>query len=316
MSRTKTALPVALCLVIMATAARAGDLTSTFNFLRSDVGARASALAGAFFSVTDDPTVVFYNPGALPTLTSPRGSAGFFKELLDVNSGHLAFGMELEGIGTVAAGLVFTHYGEFVETDASGNTTGSFGASDIALTLGYGLLLEEGFSLGGAVKVVHSSIAGYSSTGLAVDAGVLYRIPDSRIALAMSIRNVGTQLDSYLGATEELPLDLGLGVSVVPKGLPLLLNAGVHRLTDDAEIFAERFRAFMIGGEFTLSKVFQLRVGYDNARRRDLKVGTSAGLAGFSAGLGIRVRSYRLDYGLNSLGAIGNLHRITLNAEW
>jgi len=316
MSRSLKSLPAALLLLCWTVPASGGELTSTFNFLRSDVGARAAALAGAFYCITDDPTVVFYNPGGIATLTTTRGSAGFFKELLDVNSGHLAFGTTIEDVGTVAAGVQFTHYGTFTQMDESGNITGSFSASDIALTLGYGMELEGALSLGGAVKFVYSSIAGYNSTALAVDAGALYRVPDTRLTLALSVRNLGAQLDSYIGSTEDLPLDVAFGVSIVPKGLPLLLNAGVHRLADKTDTFGERFRAFMVGGEFTVSKVFLLRVGYDNARRSDMKVGSTSGLAGFSVGLGVRAGTYRLDYSLNSLGTIGNLHRITINAEW
>ena len=169
--------------------------------------------------------------------------------------------------------------------------------------------------LGGAVKGIYSTIGGYSSTGIAADLGVLYTIPSSRFALGATIRNLGAQLSSYGSVSEDLPLDIGLGASIVPKGLPLLLNVGVHRLNDDAADFVSRFRAFTVGGEFTLSRVILLRVGYDNARRKDYKIGSSADLAGFSAGLGILVSGYHFDYALSSLGKAGNLHRISLRTE-
>jgi hypothetical protein len=83
-------------------------------------------------------------------------------------------------------------------------------------------------------------------------------------------------------------------------------------LNENTDSFGDRFRAFSVGGEFTLSKVIQFRFGYNNEQRKDLKIGTSSGLAGFSGGIGITVREYKVDYSLSSLGKIGNLHRISI----
>lgn len=292
------------------------ESNTVYDFLRNDVSARAAGLAGSFFTIVDDPNAVFYNPATLPTISGPRGSIGYFKHLLDINSGHLAYAQEFEGVGHFGAGIVFTNYGSFTETDATGFPLGTFGATDIALTVGYGTMVEENLSVGGAVKFVYSSLAGYSSTGAALDAGILLRFPEARAAVGASIRNLGAQLGTYAGTNEALPLDLSIGGSIIPKGLPLLLNLAFHRLTDDVDSFGDRFAAFTVGGEFTLSTVLQLRLGYDNARRRDLKLGTSSGLAGFSAGLGITVDQYGLDYALSSLGAAGSLHRISIAARF
>ncbi len=304
---------ILLCasLCLAAAGAGAGDNT-TYSFLRADVGARAAALAGSFVSITDDPTALFYNPAALATMDARRGSAGFFKHLLDINSGHLVYTREFEDLGHFGAGVLYTNYGSFTETDENGNEQGNFSAGDVALALGYGNTIRENLYWGGAVKFIYSSIAGYSSTAIAADAGILFLIPESRAALGLSVRNAGTQLSSYLSSSEPLPLDVTLGGSIVPKGLPLLLNLAFHRLNDDNGQFFDRFRSFTIGGEFTISTVLQLRIGFDNAVRKDLKVGTSAGLAGFSAGLGITTGDYRIDYAISLLGNIGSLHRISL----
>ena len=90
------------------------------------------------------------------------------------------------------------------------------------------------------------------------------------------------------------------------------MNLDFHKLNEDQSNFTQRFRAFTVGGEFTLSNVLQLRFGYNNEQRQDLKIGTSAELAGFSAGVGITVREYKIDYGLTSLGKIGAQHRISV----
>jgi hypothetical protein len=296
----------------LSTASCLADSNTTYAFLRNEVGARAAALAGSFITVTGDPNSLFYNPAGLATLDASRGSIGFFKHLLDINSGYLSYSRQFEGIGSVGAGVIYTNYGSFTETDESGNERGTFNAGDFAFVAGYANQFQDDFYWGANLKFIYSSIAGYRSTGIAVDAGLLYVIPESRASLGVSVRNAGTQLSKYLSTSERLPLDVSIGGSIIPRGLPLLLNVNLHRLADDAPTFIDRLRAFSIGGEFTLSKVLQLRVGFDNALRRDLKVGTSSGLAGFAAGLGISIGQYKIDYAISMLGQIGNFHRISI----
>jgi hypothetical protein len=305
-----------LACVAAATLSVRGETNTIYNFLRNDVGARPAALAGSFVAVTNDPNALFYNPASLSTLDNPGGSIGFFKHLLDINSGYVAYSQAIEDIGAFGAGIVYTNYGSFTETDDLGNTIGDFNASDFAVTIGYSNTLQENLYYGASAKFIYSSIAGYRSTGIAGDLGILYVIPESRVTLGASIRNIGRQLSTYLGTREDLPLDVSVGGSVVPRGIPLLLNVNIHKLNEGTSGFIDRFRAFSVGGEFTLSRIFQLRVGYNNEQRKDLKVGTSTGLAGFSIGLGINVSRYKVDYALSSLGAIGSLHRISVATDF
>lgn len=290
--------------------------TSVYEFLRNDVSARAAAMAGSFVSITNDPNVLFYNVAGLGTLDTPRGSVGFFKHLLDINAGYISYGQSFNDIGYFGGGILYTNYGSFTRTDELGNNIGSFNASDIAVAVGYSNILEENLYYGASLKFIYSSIAGYRSTGLAGDLGLLYVMPENRISLGISVRNLGRQLSTYLGTQENLPLDVSIGGSIVPRCIPLLLNVNIHKINEQTDNFADRFRAFGVGGEFTLSKVFQLRFGYNNEQRKDLQIGTTTGLAGFSVGLGVNVSHYKVDYALSSLGTIGSLHRISVGTDF
>jgi hypothetical protein len=106
-----------------------------------------------------------------------------------------------------------------------------------------------------------------------------------------------------------------MGAMIKPEHLPLQLGLSFQRLTETRDDFISHFRSFSLGGEFTLSKPLRLLFGYDNERRRDLKIGTSAGMAGFSFGLGIVMKTLRLDYAYTSLGKIGSLNRITVGMD-
>jgi hypothetical protein len=269
-------------------------------------------MAGTFVTQTDDPNCLFYNPAGLAVMQQPAGSIGFFKHLMDINAGSLAFAYPVPDAGVLSAGIVYFNYGSFDETDDLGTVLGTFSAGDLAFSAGYAGTFEEDLTYGASAKLIYSQIAGYSSTGIGCDAGILYRIPDSKVTVGASIRNLGAQLSRFAGTREDLPVDFTVGGSVVPKGLPLLFSVNFHKLNEASDTFGDRFKRFSVGGEFTLSPVLQARFGYSNSQRRELKIGTSSGLGGFSAGLGVTIEGYRLDYALSSLGKIGSLHRITL----
>ena len=289
---------------------------TAYDFLRTDVGSRAAGMAGSFVSITGDPNTIFYNPAGLSTLEKPMGSLGFFKHLMDINAGYVAYSQEFDNLGYFGVGAVYVNYGSFNETDDLGNVLGTFSASDMAFTLGYSNVMQENLHYGINAKFIYSSIAGFSSTGAAADFGILYAIPESRFSFGASVRNVGGQFSSYIESREKLPLDVVIGASVVPRGLPLLINLNFHKLNEDVDTFGDRFKSFSIGGEFTLSQVIMVRFGYNNEQRRELKIGAGAGLAGFSGGIGVTVKEYKVDYALSSLGKIGEFHRISIGTSF
>jgi len=289
-----------------------GQDRGTYSFLHNDISARAAGMNGSFVSMTDDPNILFYNPGALTTLKQSRGSAGFLKHLLDVNGGYVSYARSVDGIGTVGGGIVYLDYGSFTQTDESMNILGNFTARDLAFVVGAGHSLDDVTSVGLNVKFLYSSISEFSSAALAFDAGVLYQIPAENITIGASILTAGTQLKSYNGIKESLPLDVKIGITKRPAHLPVLLNLNLHRLTEQRDKFLDHFSAFSFGAEFVMSESVRLRAGYNNQQRKDLKLGTGAGLAGMSLGGGILIGEYILDYSFNSYGKIGSLHRISL----
>ena len=285
---------------------------NTYEFLRVQSSARASALGGSFLTYFDDADIIFYNPAGMKHSKDSPISFSFTKYLMDINLASLAYSTEFEGIGRFGAALQYINYGTFDEADEFGNRTGEFGAGEFALLFGYAGTLDENFYFGANAKIIYSSIADRSSSAIALDLGLHYAIPSKQIYIAAVILNLGSQLSSYLETREDLPIDVAIGISKRLENLPLRLSLDFHKLNEKREDFIQHFKAFTVGAEFYLSKVFSLRFGYDNEKREELKVGTSSGIAGFNLGLGIQVSSYRFDYGYSSFGNIGGLHRISL----
>jgi hypothetical protein len=286
---------------------------NTYEFLRVDMSARAASLGGTFVSNHDDPNIIFYNPAGINLLSNNPFSFSFVKHLLDINLASLSYSTEVEDIGRFGGAIKYINYGTFKEADEVGNRGGEFGAGEVAFIVGYANSLDPNFNYGINAKYIYSKIADRNSSAFAFDVGLNYLIPEEDFCVGFAAMNVGTQISSYYEKKEELPLDIVIGVSKKLEHLPLRLSLDFHKLNTDREDFIDRFKAFSVGTEFNLSKVLRLRFGYDNEKRSDLKIGTSAGIAGFNAGLGAIISEYNFDYGFSSLGAIGALHRITVS---
>jgi len=295
-----------------------GNLTysqNTFDFLRLDGSARAGALGGSFVSNNDDADVIFYNPAGIELLTGNPASFSFVKHLMDINLATLSYSTEVEDIGRFGAAIKYINYGTFEGSDEFGARTGEFGVNEMALVIGYANQLDENFYYGANAKFIYSGIESRSSTAMAVDLGLHYTIPDKNWNFGFAVLNLGGQLSKYYNTSEDLPLDVAVGVSKRLENLPLRLSVDFHKLNKDRDNFVGRFKAFTVGAEFTLSKVMKLRFGYDNERRTEFKIGTTAGIAGFNAGLGVKVSDYQFDYGYSSLGLVGGLHRIGISTS-
>ncbi|MGA2667932.1 MAG: type IX secretion system protein PorQ [Ignavibacteria bacterium] len=286
-----------------------------FDFLRVDPTARSSALAGAFETYTDDPNIIFFNPAGLSTINKKQVSATFGKYLLDINFGTASFAMKYKNIGWLGAGVKYFNYGSFDYTDENGVTNGTFHANDIMFSVGYSNLIYDMVNYGINVKYIVSQIAEYSSNAIAFDLGLLYIIPDQDLNIAFTVNNYGKQLVAYISSKEKLPVDVRLGVSKRLEHLPVRLSLSLSNLNDNTIKFLDvkRLKSFSLGGEFYLSDYVSARIGYNNEYRQDLQLGSSIGITGFSAGLGIKfLDKYKFDYSLNSLGKIGSTHRFNI----
>jgi len=301
--------------LLLSTQALSASTTSPFQFLRYNGSARSAALAGCMVSMAGDPSALFYNPAAIATVDEKRFSVTFLKHVLDINSGNVSYIRDFEGLGTFAGSVVYTNYGSFDAADEFGNINGTFGANDIALQGTYANQLDENLYWGATLKLLYINIEDESSFGFAVDAGMLYLLPDGRTNIGASVLHVGSQIVAYNDLYESLPLDIRLGVNHRLEGLPLLVNFSFHHLADQTDAFFDKFSNFAVGGELYLGENLQVRLGYDNQIRTNTTPSTDRGFSGLSAGAGYRSESFDIDYGLAQYGSSAMLHRFSLRLD-
>lgn len=304
-------LVLAACVCIGSSVASAQQAT-LFPFLRGALSARSAGLAGSTVAMTQDVATSPVNPASLTTLTDRTVSATFIKHVLDINAGMAIYADEFDSLSSYAATITYMNYGSFDRTDGAGARLGSIGAADIVVGVSYAREIDTLISWGVTLKYMHSALDDMAASAIALDAGVLFQIPKSRTNVGFAILNVGTQLATYDGVSDRLPIDVRIGVNHRLRGLPLLVNASINHLADDVESFTDRFLNFSIGGEFYVGKYVQLRVGYDNATRNLSRVNVSTQLTGLSGGIGVNLPTVDVDYALSTLGASALMHRMSV----
>ena len=290
--------------------------STTYDFLRLDMSARAAGLGGSYVTNNDDVDVIFFNPAGLGFLEKDPVSFSFVKHLMDINLFSVTYSTEFENIGRFSTGIQYINYGTFDEADVNGNITGEFGAGELAFLLSYTNKFMDNFYYGTTGKFIYSSIADQSSSAIGLDLGLNYEFPNIMLNLGASVLNIGTQLSSYTDVKEDLPLDVLIGVSKRLEKLPVRLSLDFHNLNQERDEFYQHLKGFTFGAEFYLSEVFTLRFGYDNERREDFKLGSSAGIAGFNGGLGVKISEYKFSYAYSSLGSVGALQSLTLSTAF
>lgn len=292
-------LPIALHLPAAALAAEDAGTRSVFA---QGAGNRALSMGGAFVAIADDATATMWNPGGLgriPRLEVEASQTSFFD--LDISESYLAVVKPDWRWG--AASFVLRHFGVGgIERRDDRNALLSEDLSDsqTEVSLGYGRPMGEAWTLGGAIKARHQSLAGLSANGFGVDVGVQAQPGLLLGDRAPWLRNVtaGLALTNLIRPSMRLdretvsdPLGARLGFAYAHplSGYRSLLFAF------DIEKAADLATRFHTGVELRVHPLLALRAG--------LRKG------GMTAGTGVQWRDLSMDYAFES-NPLGDVHRI------
>jgi len=294
--------------------------TSGFEFLRTDFSTRSSSMGSAFTAMRGDVNGIFHNPAGVAFAQNRQFTFNYVNYLLDINGGIAAYSQDVSSIGRLSAAVIYMDYGSFDETDEFADKTGrQFGAHDIAFAISIADSLENQFTYGVTLKYIHSKIDMYSASAVALDLGLLYEAPfQDNLYFGLSILNFGSALSAMYQTKEKLPLSVTAGAAKKLAHLPLELNIEFYHLNEQENNLWQRLKKVRIGGEFTLSNMLRMRLGYDNAIHGDLDIDAESGVnfGGVTLGIGVLWKTYRFDYGFYSYHLLGAVHRIGINGSF
>ena len=344
----KTSLQFAAALLLCCgTLSSSGQIggEDAFTFLKLPPSARLTALGGSLITVRDeDPAMAVLNPATLTEATSGGMTFQNNFHFDGIYNGYVGYAHHIENWGiTSHGGVQFMQYGDFTLADEFGNALGEFKASEMAITIGASRAFSERLSAGVNLRFINANYESYHSSALAADIGGTYFNEESQFSAGVVIRNVGVQLSAFEEVNENLPLDIQVGISKRLKHLPFRFSVTAHSLnrwnlryespldddgttilgdgSNETSQFSKEvdnfFRHMIFSGEFLIGKteVLKLRIGYNHQRRKELTVGSLRSLAGFSAGVGIRIKQFSIDYGFGSYHIAGSTQHIGISTH-
>jgi len=278
--------------------------TTAARFLSIDVGARGVGMGGAYVSVVDDASAMYWNPSCLGNFENTQGYFSHNQWIMDVVTNYVGIATPVRHIGTFGFNAKFMTMGEMERTTINQpeGTGEFFDAASYAVGVSYARSLTDRFAIGFTGKYINERIYHSSAHGIAFDVGTIYTTTFHNMKIGMSITNYGTKMsitgrdllvqhdisdlvegnNPNINATlntnsYDIPLLFRFGVSIdVLQNInnnSLLLAVDALHPNDDKE-------SLNAGAEYVFNDLFFLRAGFKSIFLPDRQEGLTAG-AGF-----------------------------------
>ena len=310
--------------------------TTAAAFLEIPVGAPAVGIGGAFVSIANDASSLYWNVGGISTIGKFDAHLSHMDWIADTKFNFAGLVLPLGEFGTL--GLSFTSLSMsdmLVRTVEQPEGTGEyFSAGDISIGLSYARNLTDRFSIGFTAKYVQQKIWHMVADGMAVDIGTLFKTDlFGGMVIGASLSNFGTDLklngrdtryfisvdDTKSGSNDRIPTNIELNT----WALPLVFRIGVstdiiendtYRFTvaADATNPNNDYQSMNVGGEFGFMDFFVIRGGYNALFLQDSEGGLSLGV-GINSKMLFSESRVQFDYAYRDFGRLQNVHMFSLD---
>ena len=336
----------AIVLTFMVLQASAQVSNGTYRALTDANSARVVALGGLPLPVHDgDLQTAVFNPSAISPEMNNQLTLSYVGDFnVGTNFATAQYSRTFEKVGSFAASVQYYNYGNMQYASESGSADGStFNVSDYAVTLGWGRELTDKWSIGANLKYAGLQYESGRAGALGVDVAATYW-SYSNWAFTLAGRNIGRQLFSVEMNVDNkwLPFSLDFMASKKLDHLPLTIIMGYHdiqrwKMTYDdpldlagyydpitgeyngpskaKQFFTDLGCHLVLGGEMNIGKNLVLRASYNYGVRHDMDVPEARTLVGFSAGFGVKVKAFQVDYALSRNNIVGSPHFLTLRMD-
>ncbi len=205
-------------------------ITTAVPFLAITPDSRSAGMGDVGAATSPDANSAYWNSAKLAFIDQSYGVGASYtpwlgKIINDMSIFYLSGFYKINREQTVAASMKYFDLGEIQFRDINAVDQGRFNPREYAFDVTYSRLLTEQFSLGGAIRYIHSNLTGALTTGnidarpgnsVAVDLGVFYTKPmvtkNSTLSFGASITNLGAKI-SYSDALNKdfIPVNLRIG---------------------------------------------------------------------------------------------------------
>lgn len=304
--------------------------TTASKFLGFGVGPRGIAMGGAFASVANDATAMYWNPAGIAALQHNQGVFSQTNWFADIKINYIGAVMNAGSLGNFGVNVTAVTMGDMdITTENSPEGTGdTFSAGMYAIGVTFARNLTQNFIIGANLKYVREDISNSSAQGVALDIGTMFTTPFYGVRFSSSITNFGTKmqmsgddliiqhdadpdifgdnsnLNAYFQTDKyEMPLRLQIGLAKdfkIMEGQRLTLAVDASHPNDNTEYVNA-------GGELSLlNEMVFLRGGYKSLFMKDREEGLTLG-AGYRTP---KIANFDLsiDYAFQVFEHLGDVH--------
>lgn len=303
---------------------------NTLSLLKMPSSARTAALGVNYLSVYApiDLNVGLDNPSLICADYNNRLAINYTGLFSGSNFGSVAYGRDFGGFGSFLFGVHFNSYGRFDAYDENEVSEGSFYASDVALSVGWGFNVDSNFSIGASFRPILSQYESYTAFAFALNVAGSYVSDNKRFAATIQARNIGAQIATFDGTRERLPFDLSASLSYKTSNAPFRLFFAMDQLTrwklsysdplnpdthydpytgeeiakpwydGIATTLDQIARHCSLGLEADIRNVFFVRLGYRFRQTAEMAAEdrTNINISGFSYGFGLKTKKFEFSF--------------------
>ena len=260
------------------------------------IGARGSALGGAFTAYSGDASALFWNPAGLGLLEGGSWFLSQTKWIAGIKVNAAAVSYSTKRLGVFGASFSAVQWGDIhgtrrTPTSAGYKETGIFSPTNWSFGLGWAFKVNQQFSIGAHVKYLYEKL-GTTLEGtmaspdryvgemslFALDIGTLYYTGFKDLRFGMSVQNFSEE-KTYRAESFPLPLTFRFGVAMDLSQFFQEESAHNFTLSIDAIHPRDYTERLHFGGEYGFNKMVFLRGGYKtNYDEEDWSLGAGLNL--------------------------------------
>lgn len=287
--------------------------TTSMNFLRIEVGGKASGMGGAFSAQSDDGTAVYWNPAGMYSQKHKQVSLMHLNWFEGINYQFASYVHPTKNKGAFGIGISYLTTGEIDSYDNTGaKLDNTVNASDTALTLSYSKEVS-GVDAGINIKLLQEKLADESAIAFAGDLGLIYSLKTGvsplhwigqELKLSFVAQNIGPKI-KYNAEEDPLPSNYIIGLSQKFFRDILTFNIDLNSPSDN-DMYINT------GADYKMTEWLAIRAGYkikSNVPQHDIQPGPTAGI-------GLGNEYVTVDYAFVPYSVLGVTHRIGINYKF
>lgn len=277
--------------------------STTASFLKIGVGSKAMGMGGAFTSIADDPSAIYWNPAGLRQIENRQLQFSHYDWYQDVKIENLYFVASTKSL-SYGVGITYLDFGDFQSYDVDGNAGDNMSFYNLALSFSIAGSFNEKYSVGISAKYIEQSFDIVKGQAFAVDLGFMADFDLVRVALAAS--NIGTKM-KFVSQEEKLPVSVRAGISTTRFDNKALFSLEMHAPLEGALSVHQ-------GTQIMLAEQLFIRSGV----KYNTEAAVGSNSFGYNLGLGLAYGSGKFDYSFLPSENFGSeaIHSFSLSFSW